>query len=131
VNYFDEALANMQTALTQPGQTAQQALFGCFVAKDGKFMDVVLTTPHGAELLDAGFSVTGDVAAAGEARMAHVLATWLHDHGLPPDLGPAIDFAGMVIAALTGLKSTVKTVEALRAGEQRLAALVARALPKP
>jgi hypothetical protein len=94
-------------------------------------MDVVLTTPHGAELLDAGFSVAGDVAAAGRARMAQLLATWFHDNGLPQDLGPAIDFAGMIIAALTSLRSTVKTVEALRAGEQRLAALVARALQSP
>ena len=128
VNYFDEALLNMQAALLQPGQTAQQALYACFVAKDGKFMDVVLTAPHGAELLDAGFSVSGDLAGEGETRMTKVLAAWFQDRGLAQDLGPASEFAGVVIAALTGLKSTVKTVEALRAGEQRLAALVARAL---
>lgn len=128
VHYFDETLVNMQAALMRPGQTPQQALYACFVAKDGKFMDVVLTTPHGAELLDAGSSVSGDVAAAGEGRMTQVLAAWLQDRGLPEDLGPATEFAGLVIAALTGIKSTVKSVEALRASEQRLAAIVARVL---
>ena len=128
VAHFEEALTNMRAMLMQPGQSRQQALYGCFDAKDGNFMEVVLSTPHGAELLDAGFSVSGDVVAAGEARMAQLLASWLQSNGLPKDLGPAIEFAQLVIAALAGLKSTVKSVEAFRSGEQRLAALVARAL---
>lgn len=91
-------------------------------------MDAVLTTPHGAELLDAGFAVSGDVAAAAEARMTEILARWLDDNGLPADLGAALDFAETVVAALKGLTSSVKTIEALRASEDRLASLIARAL---
>jgi AcrR family transcriptional regulator len=126
--YFQETLVNMQAVLALPGQDAKQALYGCFVAKDGKFMDVVLSTPHGSELLDAGFSVSGDLAKMAEAQVADLLATWLGDKGLPPDLGPARDFAETVVAALNGLKSSVKTIKALRAGEARLAALIAKSL---
>ena len=126
--YFDQTMLDMKVALNQPGQTVKQALYGCFLAKDGKFMDIVLTTPHGAELLDAGFAVSGDVAAAAETRMAEILARWLDDNGLPPDLGPAVDFAETVVAALKGLKSSVKSIEALRASEDRLAGLIAMAL---
>lgn len=61
VRYFDEALRDMTAALNVPGQTLQQALLAAFVAKDGKFMEAVLSTPHGEELMDAGFSVTGDL----------------------------------------------------------------------
>lgn len=126
--YFEQALLDMEIALAQPGLTVAQALLASFVAKDGKFMEVVLTTPHGAELLDAGFSVSADLAVAGEARMAAVLAEWLDAQGVPADIGPASALADTVMAALKGLKSSVKSLEDLRAGETRLARLVARAL---
>lgn len=128
LRYFEQTMLDMQSALNQPGISAKQALYACFIAKDGKFMEVVLSTPHGSELLDAGFSVSGDLAAAGEARMAHIIATWLDSKGLPGDLGPALDFADTLVAALKGLKSSVKTLEALRAGEERLAGLIAKVL---
>jgi AcrR family transcriptional regulator len=127
-HYFAQTLLDMQAALNLPGLDAKQALYGCFVAKDGKFMDVVLSTPHGAELLDAGFSISGDLAKMAEGQVADMLATWLGDKGLPPDLGPAHDFAETVVAALNGLKSSVKSLKALRAGEARLAGLIAKSL---
>lgn len=128
LRYFDKSTSEMETVLNLPAQDAKQALYGCFVAKDGKFMEVVLTTPHGAELLDAGFAVTGDLAEAAETRVAEILAKWLQDKGLPPDLGPAGDFARTVVAALNGFKSTAKTLPDLRAAEARLASLIANSL---
>ena len=128
MHHFEEAALNMKTELNRAGQSLKQALYACFVAKDGKFMGVVLTTPHGTELLDAGFSISGDLAMAGEAAMTFILAGWLQEKGLPPDLGPASDFAETVLAALKGLKSSAKSLEALRAGEDRLAGLIAKAL---
>jgi NADH:ubiquinone oxidoreductase subunit F (NADH-binding) len=66
----------------QPGQSRQQALYGCFDAKDGNFMEVVLSTPHGAELLDAGFSVSGDVIRPGvyEVPNGITLRSLLKEH---------------------------------------------------
>jgi AcrR family transcriptional regulator len=128
LRYFEQALADMQTALNRPGLTTEQALLAGLIAKDGKFMEVVLTTPHGTELMDAGFSVSGDLAATGEARVAEMLSGWLSDRGVPDDLGPARALADIIMAAMKGLKASVRSLEELRAGEARLAALIARAL---
>lgn len=128
LRYFDEALRDMAAALNQPGQGLEAALMAAFVAKDGKFMEAVLTTPHGEELMDAGFSVTGDLAAAGEARMVEVLGDWLARRGVPAGLGTGADVAQAVIAAVKGLKLSARSLPEYRAGQARLAALFARAL---
>lgn len=128
LRYFEEALRDMTAALNRPGQTLEQALLAAFVAKDGKFMEAVLTTPHGEELMDAGFSVTGDLAAAGEARMVEVLGDWLARRGVPAGLGTGADVAQAVIAAVKGLKLSARSLPEYRAGQARLAALFARAL---
>lgn len=128
VRYFDEALRDMAAALNQPGQGLEAALMAAFVAKDGKFMEAVLTTPHGEELMDAGFSVTGDLAAAGEARMVEVLGDWLARRGVPEGLGTGADVAQAVMSAVKGLKLSARSLPEYRAGQARLAALFARAL---
>lgn len=126
--YFEQALVDMEAALTQPGQTAEAALYAGFIAKDGKLMEVVLTTPHGAELLDAGFSASPDLVKTASARSAEVLARWLGARGLPPELGAAQSLAETIVAALMGIKSAARSIEDLRAGEAQLARLIARAL---
>ena len=45
--YFGLCLAEMERALLADG-AAEDVLRAAFIAKDGKFMDVVLGTPHGA-----------------------------------------------------------------------------------
>ena len=128
VRYFEEALRDMTAALEVPGQTMEQALMAAFVAKDGKFMEAVLSTPHGEELMDAGFAVTGDLAAAGEARMVGVLGEWLARRGVPAGLGSGPEVAQAIVAAVKGLKTTARSMPEYRAGQARLAALFARAL---
>lgn len=126
--YVDEALRDMQAALARPNQTMEQALTAAFIAKDGKFMEVVLTTPHGRELMDAGFAVSGDLAAAGEARLTAALAAWLADHPLPAGLGSADRLAETIMTALKGLKSSARSLADYREGQAMLARLFARAL---
>ena len=126
--YFELAMRDMEAALLRPGQTAEAALYAAFVAKDSKLMDVVLATPHGAELLDASFSAAPEQVKAFGARMAEVLCRWLEAQGLPPALGPAQSLAETIVAALMGLKSSAHTIETLRAGQAQLARLVAMAL---
>ena len=128
VRYFEEALRDMTAVLEVPGQTMEQALMAAFVAKDGKFMEAVLSTPHGEELMDAGFAVTGDLAAAGEARMVGVLGEWLARRGVPAGLGSGPEVAQAIVAAVKGLKTTARSMPEYRAGQARLAALFARAL---
>ena len=126
--YFDEALRDMAAALAKRDQTLEQALLSAFIAKDGKFMPVVLTTPHGKELLDAGFSVTGDLAAAGESKMTALLADWLAKRPLPHDIGTPNHLAETIVTAVSGLKSSAKTLSDYRQGQTMLARLFARAL---
>lgn len=128
VRYFEEALRDMTAALQRPGQSVEQALLAAFVAKDGKFMEAVLTTAHGEELMDAGFSVTGDLAAAGEAQMVAAFAAWLAQRGVPDGVGTPAEVAQAIMAAVKGLKTSVRSLEEYRAGQARLARLFARAL---
>lgn len=128
IRYFHEALRDMRAALDRPGQSAEEALLSAFVAKDGKFMEAVLTTPHGEELMDAGFSVTGDLAAAGEAQMTAALSKWLARRRLPDGVGSPDEVAQAIMAAVKGLKTSVRSLEQYRAGQARLARLFARAL---
>lgn len=128
LRYFDEAVAALAAVLDRPGLADEDRLAAAFAAKDGKFMEVVLTTPHGDELMDAGFAVTGDLAAQGEARMAAALAGWLDRRGLAPGLGRPEDVAGDMLAALKGLKSSARDLDGYRAGQARLARIFARAL---
>ena len=126
--YFEQALLDMEAALTAPGRSAEDALYACFVAKDGKLMDIVLSTPHGAELLDAGVSASPDLVQSAGARSAAVLCRWLDARSLPAGLGPPQVLAGTIVAALMGLKSSARSIDDLRTGEAQLARLVARAL---
>lgn len=128
MRYFEDALRDMTAALEAPGQTLEQALMAAFVAKDGKFMEAVLSTPHGEELMDVGFAVTGDLAAAGEARMVGLLGEWLARRTLPDGLGSGPEVAQAIMSAVKGLKTTARSLPDYRAGQARLAALFARAL---
>lgn len=125
--YFEVCLSDMRAALAAPGP-AEEVLRAAFAAKDGKFMDVVLGTPHGRELLDAGFSVSADLAQAAEARKAQALAGWIEARGGAEALGDPQAAAAMVIAALKGLKTSAATLADYRAGQAVLARMLARAL---
>lgn len=124
--HFETSLAAMQRALAGDGDP-ETVLCAAFAAKDGKFMDVVLGTPHGRELLDAGFALAAEVAGSAEARMGAMLGDWLAARGTAA-LGQAAVAGATVMAALKGLKTTARTVEDYRAGQAMLARILARAL---
>ena len=126
--YFQEALRDMAGALDQPGCNPAETLRAAFVAKDGKFMDVVFGTPHGKELLDAGFSISADLAEAGEVEMIRLLSAYFARHRIALGVGSAQDLAQTLTAALWGLKSSATSLDDYRAGQARLAALFAMAL---
>lgn len=127
-HYFRDALAAMETALLAPGQTPEQALFAAFLAKDGKFMDVVLGTPHGGELLDAGMSLTKDLADQAEAEKIALLTRWLRDLPMAEGIGAPEAVARTIIVSAMGLKYPGQTLEGYRQGQRHLAAMFARAI---
>jgi AcrR family transcriptional regulator len=127
--YFETCLVDMARALQATGPAAE-VLLGAFIAKDGKFMEVVLGTPHGRELLDAGFTLAAELAGRAEARMAALLADWLARQGAAERLGDPALTASMVVAALKGLKTSSRTLQDYRAGQTLLARMVTLALAR-
>jgi len=91
-------------------------------------MDVVLGTPHGAELMDAGLSIASDIATAGEAGFQAQFAAWIGQRPTPPELGTPDQIAQTVMAALKGIKTTSRSLAEYRAAQARLAAVFGRAL---
>lgn len=128
IRYFAEALEDMRAALNVPGKTPAEAMMAAFVAKDGKFMNVVLGTPHGRELLDAGFSISAEIAEKGEEAMKGVLVQWLSNYSLAEGMGTANEFAETLWAALKGLKLSSNDLATYRAGQERLAKLFGMAV---
>ena len=128
--YFEEAAVNVAAELAKQGQTAAETLARAFFAYDGKFMEVVLGTPHGAEMLEAGHMISADMVALGEARMHKLLADWLRAQPLPAVLGAADALAATVFSALKGLKQTAKTPESYRASQAQLAQVLGLALAR-
>lgn len=125
--YFAQCLADMKGALAQDGPD-EAVLAAAFAAKDGKFMEVVLGTPHGRELLDAGFAISAEIARAMEDEMSRALATWIGPRGR--HLGRAEQVAATVMAALKGLKLSSASVADYRTGQAVLARLLAQALAR-
>jgi len=126
-HYFADVLRALSPILSAPDADPAAVLKAAFAAKDGKFMDVVLGTPHGAELMDAGFSIAADIAAEGEAQIEAQIAAWIAR--LPPsDLGAPADIAATLMAALKGVKSSCRDLAQYRAAQTRLARVFGRAL---
>lgn len=127
--YFRSCVAAMAVALADEGPD-EAVLAAAFAAKDGPFMDVVLGTPHGQELLDAGFSVAADIAMQAEATMVAELTAWLAARGADDSLGGAATAAVTIFAALKGLKTSCRTITDYRAGQTALARMVARSIAR-
>lgn len=125
--HFRETLAAVRSALATPGPV-EQALRAAFVAKDGKFMEIVLSTPHGSELMDAGFSVTGELARQAEEEMAGIFADWIATRRLGDGLSSAQALGKLILSALKGLKSDASDLAEYRARQVLLAAILAKAL---
>ncbi len=126
--FFADVNAALRPILHDPAVDAAEVLRAVFVAKDGKFMEVVLGTPHGAELMDAGYSIAADIAAEGEAQTEMLLAEWMARRPECPDLGTPTEIAATVMAALRGIKSASRSLADYRAAQARLALVFGRAL---
>jgi AcrR family transcriptional regulator len=125
--FLEKALRDMAEVLSRD-QPAEQVLIAAFAAKDGAVVEAILGTPHGAELMDAGTAISCDLVTEAEARIVTMLAGWLRRQALPEGIGSPEEIAQTIIAALHGLKTSARDFAAYRAGQVRLARLLARAL---
>ena len=131
--YFDAAIADVAAALERPGPP-DQTLAAAFAARDGAVMEMLMTSPHGAELLDAGLSVSADLIHAKEAEICALLAGWLRRRGAAGELSPAVAgadpqaLAETIMDALKGIKRPELGPEVYAARRSQLAHLFGRAL---
>jgi AcrR family transcriptional regulator len=125
--FMDKALRDMAEVLSRD-LPPEKALIAAFAAKDGPVMEAILGTPHGAELMDAGTSISCDLVTEAEARIVAVLADWLQRRTLADGIGSPEDIAQTILAALKGLKASARDLAGYRAGQAQLARLFARAL---
>ncbi len=126
--YFEEAVVTVADELANPDRPAADTLAAAFYAYNGKFVEMVLGTPHGAELLDAGHLISADFVADGEARISALLAKWLGGGPLPDSLGSADALAATVMASLKGLKTAANSPQSHRISQGQLAKMLVLAL---
>ena len=123
-----ETLATVKTVLAADTGSLEEVLLAAFIAKDGRFMESVLSTPHAREVVEAGLSATRHIVAEAEATMRELLAQWLARRGVPASLGTPDDVAASIVSALHGLKATSTDYATYREGQHRLARIFALAL---
>lgn len=126
--HFEAVATDMAAALAREGMATEQTLIAAFRAKDGAMMDIILSSPHGSELMDAAFATSADLAIAGEALLAKMIADWLRHRRFAHDLGTPDAVAGTLISALKGLKSAATNLVDYHDSQERLARIFARAL---
>ncbi|MBL4871462.1 MAG: hypothetical protein JKX72_10970, partial [Robiginitomaculum sp.] len=59
--YYDGAERDVTAALGQ-GLAPEAAILAAFEAQGGEIMQAMLTSPHGAELMDTKYASSGDIA---------------------------------------------------------------------
>lgn len=116
--YFDRAVAGMEQALRQDPDPVR-ALHAALIAKDAGMMEKLLTSPHGAELLDVKVSNSADIVEEGEARMRAVLSDWIMRAA--PGYAQGETLAVTILAAAKGLKSGFRDVDSYLTGQRQIA----------
>ncbi len=126
--FFEDAELNVQRALEEQGAPAE-VLERAFRAKGGASVKVMMESPHGQELMDAGISVAADLSAQGMGRLRALFAAWMSREAasgrivLDDDAG---DMAASMLAALEAGKG--ETYEDYEAHLVRIARVFGRAL---
>ena len=110
--FYEEKSAAVAECLSGAGSVS--ALLARAMAAQSDGIAALLASPHGMELLDAGSSTAPDIVSAGEGRLAGIYADWLTREAAAGRIrlpGPAQAVAGMITAALKGIKTTAPDVE--------------------
>jgi AcrR family transcriptional regulator len=104
--YYDQATEAVASALREPGPVSD-VLGAAFAAQGGEVFEIMLTSPHGMELLDATNATASDIVQTGEAGLRKIYADWLEQaaaSGRVRLAGPTKEMAGTITAALKGIK---------------------------
>ncbi|TMV07952.1 TetR/AcrR family transcriptional regulator [Ruegeria sediminis] len=111
-HFYQEKTEAVAECLNGPGTIPE--VLGRAMAAQSDGIAALLASPHGLELLDAGSSTAPDIVAAGEAGLRDLYAGWLDREagkGRVRFSGPSQAIAGMITAALKGIKITAQDIE--------------------
>lgn len=125
---LNDSVAQVQAVLEANAGSREEVLLAAFVAKDGRFVEAILSKPHAREVVEEGLAATSQIVAEAEGRMRELLAGWLARQGVPPSIGTPEEVAASIVSALHGLKTTSADVASYRDGQRRLAKIFALAL---
>ncbi|MDK3016149.1 TetR/AcrR family transcriptional regulator [Pseudodonghicola flavimaris] len=128
--YYAHAVQEVAAALEGEGSVSD-LLAAAFEAQGGEVARIMLTSPHGMEILDAGTDTAGDLVKAGEGRLSVVYALWLSraaEAGQVRLTGPAEEVAVMLTTVLKGIKCVVPDYPTYRARVAQFAALAGAGL---
>ena len=130
--YFDTTHAEVARILARTLPVAD-ALSAAFAAQGGPIIQALLSSPHGAEFMDAKTLVSAEIVKTAEARLTGVYAAWLDREAAAgrvrlDGFGSASACAETMLAALTGMKTGAVDYAGYVAAVARLAAMFGRAL---
>ncbi len=103
--HYDKKAADVAEALQSEGTVSQIIGHAIHVQTDG--MAVIMSSPHGLELLDAGVSMASDIVTQGEAKLMALYAEWLKR-----------EVANGRIRLFDGPRETAKTIAAALRGNK-------------
>lgn len=129
--YLYAASAQAVRDVLSRGGAVPDVLAAAFDAQAGEFAKVFLTSPHGMELMDAGFATSMDIVNEGEAHVTAIYADWLEAEakaGRVRLTGTAQEVAATMTSALKGIKTTTPDHPTYVARVAQLARLFGTAL---
>lgn len=110
--YYVQALSDVQMALVDdPRRSIADILSDAFTAQDGDYIEPMMKSAHGMELLESTAIVAQDLIEKGEAALSGIYANWLAAQARAGRVTlPATPeaMARLIYATLKGIKHTAR-----------------------
>jgi len=129
--YRDQTLEAVEKSLMTGSGSVAEVLAAAFAAQGGDVTEMMLTSPHGMELLDTGGKLAGDIVVDGQTQLLELLANWLNAQagaGRLRLIAPADEVAATMTAALKGIKMAGSDYATYKSRVALLAALIGAGL---
>lgn len=130
--FYEHAEARFAAALAASGPVGH-VLADALLAKSGDTVEVMLTSPHGHELLDVKSMNATDITSSGEARLAAILSGWLTERataGAVVLAAPTDECARVIMSALKGVMMTADSYSEFVASVRSLGAMLGQGLAR-
>jgi AcrR family transcriptional regulator len=108
--YYIQALGDVRAALVDdPSRSIADILADAFSAQGGDYLEPMMKSAHGMELLESTAVVAQDLIEKGEAALSEIYVVWLTSQAKAGRINPAAPpehMARLIYATLKGIKHT-------------------------